>query len=693
MSSINPFASGGNSINPDAGSTSAEDWSVYPAIQDVDLGGFTLRNGFIEDLSQTLVNERMEGTTTLAPGHTFTGVAEVVGPNPVNASPLVQATNGTVFATGDFGGMEWNATTELGASVRIGATNEGAGGPHPVYPIVQVGDQAGTIPEALNILNEPNAGHIYMGSGNGVPANETQCINITSNNNVGVGIVPDPAIKLEVAGKTRTDTLEVLNAVDGDWNVNGDISAGFITANFGGQKTAEFQTPGGSSGIIINRNATGPDRRFDMRQDPENFPRSWAAPIPQATFCMFFNSAAGKNCGDGILIRDGGSNPDNIGINRMPSQSFALDVGNVSRINELEVPVELTVGIPGGAFIGSIRQFNSGWEVVADNTGFSLYNNLMNIQDNCQVQGNTTMNGTLEVDGIINSNAGLRMSSVGQTINDSGTGTQMSSYLQRGGYNGRNWAVYDVFSGAAQIAKMTIALDKAYFATAQHPVRVPVDYDERYYGLILSSRGEYINKPEIQEAHIYATVCEKEKDKNVYGVFSKYEFPIMNENPGGNQQYSIYIPEKTKEYGNIGYVNSAGEGMVWCCNIKGKIEKGDYLTSSPICGVAMRQDDDLLHNYTILKSAVDCDFKDHYSTYPIYTLSGNEREWVDPDDHSKGFKYQPKQYINKVKTLRVYDDRYEIEGVLSYSFDFQTYHPELVGRTFKAMLVGGTYQN
>ena len=44
------------------------------------------------------------------------------------------------------------------------------------------------------------------------------------------------------------------------------------------------------------------------------------------------------------------------------------------------------------------------------------------------------------------------------------------------------------------------------------------------------------------------------------------------------------------------------------CNINGNLENGDYITTSAIEGLGMKQDDDLLHNYTVAKITEDCDF-------------------------------------------------------------------------------------
>ena len=56
-------------------------------------------------------------------------------------------------------------------------------------------------------------------------------------------------------------------------------------------------------------------------------------------------------------------------------------------------------------------------------------------------------------------------------------------------------------------------------------------------------------------------------------------------------------------------VNSVGEGAIWVCNSNGNIENGDYITSSDYLGYGEKQDDDILHNYTVGKATIDCNFE------------------------------------------------------------------------------------
>ena len=69
-------------------------------------------------------------------------------------------------------------------------------------------------------------------------------------------------------------------------------------------------------------------------------------------------------------------------------------------------------------------------------------------------------------------------------------------------------------------------------------------------------------------------------------------------------------------------LNAVGEGAVLITNYKNSnidydiIENGDYLCSSGITGIAMKQDDEFLKNYTVAKITCTVDFNN--SNSPFY---------------------------------------------------------------------------
>jgi len=96
------------------------------------------------------------------------------------------------------------------------------------------------------------------------------------------------------------------------------------------------------------------------------------------------------------------------------------------------------------------------------------------------------------------------------------------------------------------------------------------------------------------------------QDKACFGVVSRMEEAntlTRSETTGG------LTSETPKTLGdNRVIVNSVGEGAIWVCDANGPLESGDYITTSNVAGYGMAQSDDLLHNYTVAKITMDCDF-------------------------------------------------------------------------------------
>ena len=78
------------------------------------------------------------------------------------------------------------------------------------------------------------------------------------------------------------------------------------------------------------------------------------------------------------------------------------------------------------------------------------------------------------------------------------------------------------------------------------------------------------------------------------------------------------------------YINSVGEGAVWVTDINGPLESGDYITTSNVAGYGMRQEDDILHNYTVAKITMDCDFNPRTQPKKIIKKElANVDYWID----------------------------------------------------------------
>ena len=108
----------------------------------------------------------------------------------------------------------------------------------------------------------------------------------------------------------------------------------------------------------------------------------------------------------------------------------------------------------------------------------------------------------------------------------------------------------------------------------------------------------------INDALPVVELSNKAYDKAVFGVITDRIEDEQNVYSTG-KFVSFY---KKDDGDNRLIINGCGEGSIWVSNYNGNLENGDYITTSPIPGIGMKQDGDLLHNYTVAKITMDCDF-------------------------------------------------------------------------------------
>ena len=97
------------------------------------------------------------------------------------------------------------------------------------------------------------------------------------------------------------------------------------------------------------------------------------------------------------------------------------------------------------------------------------------------------------------------------------------------------------------------------------------------------------------------SLSQKANDKSVFGVVSL--------TPNGTPNAPLFDPIALAKQGDLrAEINSVGEGSMWVSNIGGSFASGDLISSSVLPGYGMVQSDDFLHNYTIAKCTISCDF-------------------------------------------------------------------------------------
>ena len=122
----------------------------------------------------------------------------------------------------------------------------------------------------------------------------------------------------------------------------------------------------------------------------------------------------------------------------------------------------------------------------------------------------------------------------------------------------------------------------------------------------------------IDQSYTIVTTATTEKSKRVFGVASKVSDDVeanlrdyADIHEAGDdistlgeykEEYKPFIDNLINNNYKDVTANSIGEGGINVCSINGDIENGDYITSSSITGKGAKQNDNLLHNYTVAKA-------------------------------------------------------------------------------------------
>ena len=132
-------------------------------------------------------------------------------------------------------------------------------------------------------------------------------------------------------------------------------------------------------------------------------------------------------------------------------------------------------------------------------------------------------------------------------------------------------------------------------------------------GMVVSSNDAWCINIDQTLIHIEKA---KLKAKNVVGVVSYVKNTLMDNienNPMIKEEHKPYI-DYMKNNGFFEVeINSLGEGGILVSNVNGNIDNGDYLVADGN-GYAMKQDDDILHNYTVAKALESVDWSKETST-------------------------------------------------------------------------------
>ena len=136
-----------------------------------------------------------------------------------------------------------------------------------------------------------------------------------------------------------------------------------------------------------------------------------------------------------------------------------------------------------------------------------------------------------------------------------------------------------------------------------------------YMGYIVCSTGKYSDLDDedsinIDDAIPIVALSEKAYDQTVFGVISGDEDSAYpnDDNRRCFQIGTVKFKTSTQKKSTKAIVNSVGEGCIWVCDQGGDIYNGDLIVTSDSPGLGMRQNDDVIHNYTVAKATCDAIF-------------------------------------------------------------------------------------
>ena len=191
----------------------------------------------------------------------------------------------------------------------------------------------------------------------------------------------------------------------------------------------------------------------------------------------------------------------------------------------------------------------------------------------------------------------------------------------------------DAVSADASNATGSIQISASSF-TGQHSVILSENISQSDVGKIVVSTGQYnnfsygvrTNLPNMNESLPVVEFTTQRNDARCFGVIStSTKIDVKNGVYTYNQgAWSSQLPAGILE--NRCWVNSIGEGAIYVSNANGNLKNGDFITTSEDAGFGVKQDDDLLHSYTVAKITEDMDFTDSTRVLESKLSSGNIRK-------------------------------------------------------------------
>lgn len=589
MSSINPGGgsyAGGNSINPGIpGASNADEWSKYQAVQNVDFGGFVIQNAVIEDISQTLVDETLSGTTILANNHEFSGNLTTLGAGIFRRGDAMGIVNdpsflgkatlrigtGTITKTGDYNEWETACLSNGDLTITHSGTNALSN-----YNAIVLG----------NTLNDGILIRSSETSISGDVAIDGSLLSTTGNLNVA-GWISGDSLDIDKGVVARTLTLENGDAEDfslgiaqmrlginGTPNYPQFISTSHNAGTGAGNRIGLFTSDGTENGVFPTNARLGLTIENENIDVPNNIT---CGNVVQGVNGLFTDMTI---CG--TLLCDKAEIDD-------LSCDGVIDVGTIN-----SDPSD-TLAITGQITDALFRKSGATGQWGTNQQSVKAFANLGTFYTtNC-----------------------LRLSSPNEPFEfniDCFAGAASSSVADSRGFYCRNTEGNYVGFAHSEIGGV-----KQYSFTASHQCQYEGDLSSEHLGMLVEATGRIVGLQE--KGKLYVGISQEAPEYSNATAVIKLTTSQASKKVMGVIEEIFDEPNTTKgslmsSWNGDGYevgdkrvsVNAIGEGLVWVVDTAGSVLNGDLIQSSSVAGYAEKQSDDCVRSSSVGKLTADCDF-------------------------------------------------------------------------------------